>query len=92
MSFNKDPKKSYQVSNDLTVLKTQLKNTMFKTLYDMLAKVEGRLEDLVDKYNSINKTSCDNLQDNTILIKKWIKSKKKLKPHLFLTTLLIYRN
>ena len=51
MSFNKDPKKSYQVSNDLTVLKTQLKNTMFKTLYDMLAKVEGRLEDLVDKYN-----------------------------------------
>lgn len=90
MSFNKDPKKSYQVSNDLTVLKTQLKNTMFKTLYDMLAKVEGRLEDLVDKYNSINKTSCDNLQDNTILIKKYCtKGLDELKESIGITDIII---
>lgn len=90
MSFNVDPKNSYQVTNDLTVLKTNIKNVMFSKLFEMLGKVEERLENLVDKYNSINKTSCNNLQDNTILIKKYCtKGLDELKESIGITDIII---
>ena len=92
-TFNQDPKLMYKVSTDLTIIKNNIKNVMFKTLFEMLSKVEEKLSSIVDRYNSVNKASCDNLQDNVLLIKKYcIKGLDELKDEICISNIIIDEN
>ena len=89
-TFNKEPKEMFKVLYDFSPLKMKLKNEMFKHLHDLLNKIEENMTTLIDQYNTVNKTSCDNLQDNVLLIKKYcVKGLDELKEQIDIKKIII---
>ena len=89
-TFNSDPKLEYKVSNEMILFRENMRMVMFKTLQELLGKVEAKLNEMIDFYNKINNESCMNLQDNIHLIRNYCaKGLDQLKEDICIQKILI---
>lgn len=58
------PYEDYQISADLTELKTRLDKVFFSQLHQMLKEIQGKCNDLIDCFNGINNESLGNFRDS----------------------------
>ena len=81
--WSQNPYKDYQISVDLSDLKTQVNTVMFNELFLMLTKIKEKCNVLIDEYNHVNQSSLANIRDSVRDIKvSCIKALDNLKEEL----------
>ena len=82
-NWSNKPYEDYQISVDLTQLKTEINNIMFDKLFQMLQKIKEKCILIVDEYNKVNINSLGNIRDSVRDIKvSCIKALDNLKEDL----------
>ena len=82
-NWSSKPYEDYQISVDLSQLKTKLNSVMFDELFKMLKKIQEKCNNVIDEYNNVNKNSLGNIRDSVRDIKvTCIKALDNLKEEL----------
>ena len=68
-NWSSNPYDDYQISVDLSQLKTKLKSVMFDELFNILKKIQEKCNNVIDEYNKVNQSSLGNIRDSVRDIK-----------------------
>ena len=81
-SWSHNPYEDYQISVDLSELKTKVNAIMFDELFRILKTIQEKCNSLIDEYNHVNRSSLGNIRDSVRDIKvsciKFFKAIKKI--------------
>ena len=82
-NWSSKPYEDYKISVDLSQLKTKVNSVMFEELFNLLKKIQEKLNSVIDEYNLINQNSLGNIRDSVRDIKvSCIKALDNLKEEL----------
>ena len=82
-NWSNNPYDDYQISVDLSQLKTEVNNIMFDKLFKMLKNIQEKCNYVIEEYNQVNFSSLGNIRDSVRDIKvTCIKALDKLKEEL----------
>ena len=82
-NWSQKPYDDYQISVDLSKLKTEINTAIFTKLFEMLKKIQEKCITVVDEYNKVNFNSLGNIRDSVRDIKvSCIKALDELKEEL----------
>ena len=68
-SWSHNPYEDYQISVDLSELKTKVNTIMFDELFRILKTIQEKCNSLIDEYNHVNRSSLGNIRDSVRDIK-----------------------
>ena len=82
-NWSQSPYDDYQISVDLSKLKTEINAVMFTKLFEMLKQIQEKCNCIVEEYNQVNLSSLGNIRDSVRDIKvSCIKALDDLKEEL----------